>query len=94
MDDALRVRSYEHVEEMIGDREHLVLIEPAPEPLAALFERLAVEEINHEECSSVFRNVVVRDVNDSVATDRCSICAAAEVLGEYSRVSDRPIRCP
>ena len=69
VDDPLGVRGHEHIEELVGDREHFVLAESASVTLAAIFERFAVEEFHDEERRPILGDIVVRDANDPVVTD-------------------------
>ncbi len=59
MDDVRRVRRGEHVEQLVGEAERLDRVDrPA---LAALLERLALEQLHHQEGSAVLGRVDVED---------------------------------
>ncbi len=62
MDDALRVRRREHVEHLVDDSEQLRLGQAA-EARRALLERLALEQLHHEERAAVFGDVDVADLH-------------------------------
>ena len=62
VDDALVVRGREHVEELVGDAQHLAAAEaPVAPRFQRSLERLALEQLHHQEGRAVRRDVVVED---------------------------------
>ena len=69
MNDALLVRRREHVEHLVGDEQDLLDDQRARFALEAVRERLAVEQLHHQEHRAVFGGVVVAHLDRAGVLD-------------------------
>ncbi len=83
VDDALRVRGGEHVEELVGDRQHVVFAELSPASYPPVLERLAVEQLGHEVERPVLGGVVVDHLDGTVVGDGVRRVALAGEAGTH-----------
>ncbi len=87
MDDSLGVRCVENVEELGHERHDLANAQLAIAALPASVERLAVEQIHHDEDASVFGRVVVEHADGSRVTDRVGRVAFPHETGALAAVN-------
>jgi hypothetical protein len=79
VDDALLVGRGEHVEQLIGDREHLGRLEPLPgAPRGPGVDGLTLEQLHHQEDCAVLRGVVVEHGDRARVIDGIGRVALAE----------------
>ena len=86
MDDSLGVRCVENVEELGHERHDLANAQLAIAALPASVERLAVEQIHHDEDPSVFGRVVVEHADGSRMPDGVRGVAFANETGALACV--------
>jgi len=86
VDDALCVGRNEYVEELVRHREHFVGSEPTTKPYAALFERLAIEQLGDEKKRAVTIDVVVDHPHGAVVSYRVRDVAFAKKATLHLRV--------
>ncbi len=81
VDDPFCVRRGEHVEQMMCEREHLVLAQPAIETQAPFFKSLAVQKFHDQESAAVGVYVVVGNFDGAIVRDGiCDVAFAQEAL--------------
>jgi hypothetical protein len=78
VDDAVCVCGREHVEHLVGDREHVGRQEAASDAAEPRLERFAVEQLHDEKRRAVRRGVVVEDGDRAAVVDLVSRVAFAE----------------
>jgi len=77
VDGPARVRRGHHVEQLPGDRHRLARRERAPRAGQAALQRLALEQLHHQERRAILGLVVVDDAHDTRVLDRVGRVALA-----------------
>ena len=86
VDDVLRVGRGEHVEQPLGHGEHLRQRESAALPITELLQGRPLEQLHHEECRPVLRDVVVEHRDGPRVLDRVRDVALAHEARTQPRV--------
>jgi hypothetical protein len=88
VDDPLRVRGRQDVEEPMSHEQRLLKGEPSARALPQLFYGLPLEQLHHEERHAVLRDVVVEHGDRARVTDR----VRSVTLAQKSRADVRAKR--